>query len=64
MFNTKKTFIINGELKIKRANLRKIKLASSRVGHMIMVNDIKIKARISIRSIFNRPRTKEKEMEG
>jgi hypothetical protein len=31
---------------------------------MIMVKDIKIKAIILIRSIFNRPRVKEKEMEG
>jgi len=29
-----------------------------------MVKNIKIKARILVRSIFNRPRAKEKEMEG
>jgi hypothetical protein len=64
MFNTKKTFILNRELKVKRASLRKIKLASRRAGHRTMVKDIKIKARVLIRSIFNRPRVKEKGIEG
>jgi len=63
MSDTKKTFVLNGKLKIKRASLRKTKLASRRVGHTVMVKDLKIKARILIRSKFNKPRAKEKEME-
>lgn len=63
MFNRKRTFTLSRELKIKRASLLKIQVASRRVGHTIKVKDIKIKARILI-GHFLTVRERETERNG